>query len=259
GKDQGKRQVFHVDLDLGETERFLMLYMVLDVEANEKDGKGWDFRNAVQLIDGVRKTPRQDSPAVVHTGKSGDKRDCAFGAGCQGSAFRIRADGIEGVALFLFASDSMGVVRQLEVEDEILANDEKTLGSDRLHANLLSRGLGGNFGGFFLSGCLVHALVVGNRGEVCLRSYGREPPGRPAIFRKGQVRAIFFWLLVVASGDDAVEGVAKRDRENSSRVGTMHDRCIECLPALAAVGGVEDARNLAASRKPDVGIGQRGG
>jgi hypothetical protein len=31
--------------NLGEIERFLMLYMVRDVAAIEKDGKGWDFGN----------------------------------------------------------------------------------------------------------------------------------------------------------------------------------------------------------------------
>jgi hypothetical protein len=31
--------------NLGEIERFLMLYMVRDVAAIEKDGKGWDFSN----------------------------------------------------------------------------------------------------------------------------------------------------------------------------------------------------------------------
>src|SRR5258706_5645931 len=62
-------------------------------------------------------------------------------------------------------------------------------------------------------------------------------------------------MLVVSTGEHAVNCVAECDGEDSGGVGSVDDGTVEDLPGLAAVRGVEDAGGAASGGEPDVGIG----
>jgi len=63
--------LFHVYPDLGEIERFLILYMVRDAKLNAKDRKGRDFGNQLCSGGGNRRPRRPKAE-----GRRDDDCDC---------------------------------------------------------------------------------------------------------------------------------------------------------------------------------------
>ena len=101
---------------------------------------------------------------------------------------------------------------------------------------------------------LVHPLVIGNGGEIRLRSDAGNLPRLSSILCKGEVRPIFLRVPVVSSRNDSALRVTKVDGKDPRGIRPVHNGRLKNLPALAAIGRMEDASGLTSRREPQVAV-----
>src|SRR5579863_3531451 len=144
--------------------------------ANSLSVRSW-WRRGVHRSFGPKKRALRMTTVL----RSRDVRDGAFGADDQGSAFGVGADGIELDAGLFLGADAARVVRGTEVEDEVVADEEKAFGKECRLDGFLPIELCGRQ----RINNPWAAAVVDYGGEIRLRMNGGECPGFAAVFGEG--------------------------------------------------------------------------
>src|SRR5579862_2849043 len=125
----------------------------------------------------------------------GDGRDRAVGAHKQDSTGGVRADRVELQAGSLRRTDTGGVIGRAEIIDRFTGDNPET-----------------DVGLVIVQGCSRSAqgsAIVGNGGVIGLRENFGERPCLAAVVGERQVGPVLRRMLIVPSGDHAVEWITK--------------------------------------------------